>query len=90
MGLSVPNSRLRIFLPLHVNRRNVLSISATKVNDLRETGDLYRSQLPQTTLDLGQFITLSVHVDVQHDACAAARRAGPSATADTHVDVVSQ
>jgi len=30
-----------------------------------------------------QFITLSVHLCVQHDACQAARRAGPSATADT-------
>ena len=30
-----------------------------------------------------QFITLSVHLSVQHDVLEAARRAGPSATADT-------
>jgi len=31
-----------------------------------------------------QFITLNVHFFLQHDACKAARRAGPSATADTY------
>jgi len=40
-----------------------------------------------TTDDLGQFITLSVHLCLQHDARVAARRAGPSATADKKVKV---
>jgi len=34
------------------------------------------------TID-GQFITLMVHLCQQYDACDAARRAGPSATAYT-------
>jgi len=37
----------------------------------------------RSTDDHGQFITLSVHLCVQHDAREADRRAGPSATADT-------
>jgi len=35
------------------------------------------------TVDIGQCITLSVHICVQHDVREAASRAGPSATADT-------
>jgi len=31
----------------------------------------------------GQFITLIVHLHLQHNECEAARRTGPSATADT-------
>ena len=31
-----------------------------------------------------QFVTLNVHFCLQHDAQEAARRAGPSATADTY------
>jgi len=42
------------------------------------------------TDDLGQFITLSVHLCLQHDAHEAARRAGPSATADIVYFRVSQ
>jgi len=38
--------------------------------------------------DHGQFITLIVHVCVQHDAREAARRAGPSATASSIYPVV--
>ena len=38
------------------------------------------------TADLGQFITLSFHLCVQHDAHDAVRRTGPSATADTFID----
>jgi len=34
------------------------------------------------TMMMVMFITLSVHLDVQFDAREAARRAGPSATAD--------
>ena len=37
----------------------------------------------RSTDDLGQFITLSIFVCVQHDAREVARRAGPSATDDT-------
>ena len=40
----------------------------------------------RSTDDRGQIITLSVHLRVHHDAREAARRVGPSATADSFRD----
>ena len=51
--------------------------SSVELNQVHTIGNGRRS-----VDDLGQFITLSVHLCVQDDAREAAHRAGPSATAD--------
>jgi len=59
--------------PRHFDRHNVLSTSFDK-------GGVSGSNFVDNrtaTVD-GQFITLSIHSCLEHDACEAARRAGPS------------
>jgi len=68
----------------YVSRRNVVNLARQKWTlDAIDCTVVGRTMLTVLATIDGQFITLMVHLGQQYDACDAARRAGPSATAYT-------